>query len=41
MTALPIPTAVAVPLLTLMVFLPSFALSWLLNRLPVVGRYLA
>ena len=41
LTALPIPAAVAVPLLTLVIFLPSFALSWLLNKLPVVGRYLA
>ena len=37
---LPIPAAVAVPLLTLAIFLPSYALSWLLHKLPVVGRYL-
>lgn len=36
---LPIPAAVAVPLLTLAVFLPSFALSWLLHKIPVAGRY--
>lgn len=35
-----IPTAAAVPLLTLVIFLPSFALSWLLRKLPVIGRYL-
>lgn len=36
----PIPTAVAVPLLTLVIFLPSFLLSWLIHKIPVVGRYL-
>ena len=36
----PIPAAVAVPLLTLVIFIPSYALSWLLHKLPVVGRYL-
>lgn len=36
----PITPVIAVPLLTLVIFLPSFALSWLLNRIPVVGRYL-
>lgn len=36
----PIPAAVAVPLLTLVIFLPSFALSWLLHKIPVVGRYI-
>lgn len=35
-----IPTAVAVPLLTLVIFLPSFLLSWLIHKIPVVGRYL-
>ena len=37
---LPIPAAVAVPLLTIVIFIPSYALSWLLHKLPVVGRYL-
>lgn len=36
----PIPAALAVPLLTLVLFLPSFVLSWLLHKIPVVGRYL-
>ena len=36
----PIPPVVAVPLLTLVIFIPSFALSWLLNKIPVVGRYI-
>lgn len=36
----PIPAAAAVPLLTLAILLPSFALSALLHKLPVVGRYL-
>ena len=36
----PIPTAVAGPLLTLVIFLPSFLLSWLIHKIPVVGRYL-
>ena len=36
----PVPAAVAVPLLTLVIFIPSYALSWLLHKLPVVGRYL-
>ena len=40
MAILPIPAAVAVPLLTLIIFIPSYALSWLLHKLPVVGRYL-
>ena len=35
-----IPAAVAVPLLTIVIFIPSYALSWLLHKLPVVGRYL-
>lgn len=36
----PISPVIAVPLLTLVIFLPSLALSWLLNHIPVVGRYL-
>lgn len=40
LAVLPIPAAVAVPLLTLVIFIPSFALSWLLHKLPAVGRYL-
>lgn len=36
----PIPAAIAVPLLVLAIFLPSFALSWLIHKLPFVGRYL-
>ena len=36
----PITPVIAVPLLTLVIFIPSFALSWLLNKIPVVGRYL-
>ena len=29
-----------VPLLVLAIFLPSYALAWLLHRVPVVGPYL-
>lgn len=36
----PIPAAAAVPLLTLVIFVPSFALSWLLHKIPVAGRYI-
>lgn len=36
----PLPSAIGVPLLTLAVFLPSYALSWLIHKVPVVGRYL-
>ena len=36
----PIPAAVGVPLLVLAIFLPSYALAWLLHRVPVVGPYL-
>lgn len=36
----PIPAAIGVPLLTLVIFVPSYALSWLIHKIPVVGRYL-
>lgn len=38
--SLPIPTALAIPLWTAVLFLPSFALSWLLRSIPVVGKYI-
>ena len=37
---LPLPAAAGAPLLTLLILLPSFALSWLLHKLPLVGRYI-
>ena len=40
LATLPIPAAAAIPLLTAVIFLPSFLLSWLLHKLPFVGRYL-
>ena len=36
----PITPALAVPLLTLAIAVPSFAVSWLLHKIPVVGRYI-
>lgn len=36
----PLSPALAVPFVALAVFLPSFAVSWLLNKIPVAGRYL-
>lgn len=39
--ALPIPTALAIPLWTAVLFIPSFALAWLIYSIPVVGKYLA
>lgn len=40
LTALPIPPAAAVPLVTALVFLCSFAVAWLIGKLPFVGKYL-
>ncbi|NCB62413.1 MAG: hypothetical protein EOM52_02185 [Clostridia bacterium] len=34
------PAILAVPLLVLAVFLPSYLVAWLLHKIPVVGRYL-
>lgn len=39
-TVLSFPTALAVPLLTVAVFLCSFAVAWLISKIPLVGRYL-
>lgn len=39
--ALPIPTALAIPFWTAAIFIPSFALAWLLHSIPVVGKYIA
>lgn len=41
LTTLAFPPLLSVPVLTLAVFAASFALSWLLGKLPAVGRYLA
>lgn len=38
--ALPLPAVAAVPLVSAAVFLCSFAVAWLLHKLPFVGRYL-
>ena len=37
---LPLPAILGAPLLSLLILLPSFALSWLLHKLPLVGRYI-
>ncbi len=39
--AVPIPAALAIPLWTAVILLPSFALAWLIHSIPVAGRYLA
>ena len=36
----PITPLLGVPLLTLSIAVPSFAVSWLLHKIPVVGRYI-
>lgn len=36
-----LPALVSVALLTIAIFLPSFALAWVLGRIPRVGRYVA
>lgn len=38
--SLPLPPALALPLYTALVFLPSFAGAWLLSNIPVLGPYL-
>ncbi len=40
LTALPIPPVAAVPLLSALTFLCSFAVAWLLHKIPFVGKYL-
>ena len=40
MTTLSFAPALSVPVLTLVVFLCSFAVAWLLSKIPFVGRYL-
>lgn len=40
LTTLVFPPPVSVPVLSLLVFAASFALSWALGKVPVVGRYL-
>lgn len=37
---IPLPPVAAVPLVTAAVFLPSLAVSWVLNKIPFVGHYL-
>ena len=39
-TVLAIPPVLAVPALTAAVFLCSFAVAWLISKIPLVGRYL-
>ena len=39
-TVLSIPPVLAVPALTVVVFLCSFAVAWLISKIPLVGRYL-
>lgn len=39
--SLPIPAVAAVPLVTLLVFTCSFAVAWLLHKIPFVGHYLS
>lgn len=36
----PFSPVLAVPVVALLVFLPSFFVAWLVNKIPVVGRYL-
>lgn len=38
--AIPLPAAVAVPAVVLGAFLPSAAVAWLINKIPILGRYL-
>ena len=40
LTALPISPVAAVPLMTALVFLCSFAAAWVIGRIPFVGKYL-
>jgi len=38
--SLAIPTALAIPLWTAVLLVPSFAIAWLLNAIPFVGKYI-
>lgn len=35
-----IPTVIAVPILVFVIFIPSFALSWLMNKIPFLNYYI-
>lgn len=39
-SAPPFPAVLAVPVMVLVVFLPSYLAAWLLHKIPVAGRYL-